>query len=67
MKLETAQQVADVATKVQYGGAGFASLMSFLNQNAAALGLLVAILGFAVNWYYKEKAHRLLERGIKSE
>lgn len=59
---ETAQTVAEIATKAQYGGSAAATVFYFINQYAAAIGVLIAVLGFCVNWYYKAKAHRLLEK-----
>jgi hypothetical protein len=59
---ETAQTIAEVATKVQYSGSVAATVFYFINQYAAAIGVLIAVLGFGVNWYYKAKAHRLLEK-----
>jgi uncharacterized membrane protein len=58
---ETAQTIAEIATKAQYGGSFAATVFWFINQYAAAIGVLIAVLGFVVNWYYKHKAHKLLE------
>lgn len=59
---ETAQKIAEAATTAQYGGSAVATVFYFINQYAAAIGVLIAVLGFCVNWYYKAKAHRLLEK-----
>lgn len=61
MQHETVQQVADVATKAQYGGSAIAGIFYFINEYAAAIGVLIAFFGFLVNWYYRHKAHKLLE------
>ncbi|GAB2889741.1 hypothetical protein GCM10027202_17940 [Microvirgula curvata] len=43
-----------VASKVTYGGAGGTMLGWLLSSEGVALiGLLVAVGGLAVNWYYK--------------
>lgn len=48
--------VAASATKAMYGGAGAAAggfVMS--NELLGVLGLLIALMGFAVNFYYRRK------------
>lgn len=58
---ETATEatVAAIANKVTYAGgttAFFGGLTA--NELAAIGGLIVAVLGLAVQWYYKRKADR---------
>jgi len=48
--------IAATASKATYGGAGtsvFGWLMS--NEFAVVMGIVLALGGFAVNWYYKAK------------
>jgi uncharacterized membrane protein len=59
---DTAQTIAEIASKAQYGGSAAATVFYFINQYAAAIGVVIAVLGFVVNWYYKHKAHKLLEK-----
>lgn len=48
--------VAASATKAMYGGAG-ASIggLAMSNELLGVLGLLIALAGFAVNFYYRRK------------
>ncbi|MFK7088687.1 holin [Chromobacterium violaceum] len=50
---------ATVASKATYGGAG-GSVAGFLlsNEFAVLVGLLVAVGGFLMNWYYRAKQDR---------
>ena len=50
---------AAVASKATYGGAGgsFAGFM-LSNEFVALVGLLVALAGFLVNWYYRAAQDR---------
>lgn len=51
-----------VASKSQYGGAATSVLGWLLSSEfTVVVGLLVAIGGFAVNWYYKAKANKRAE------
>jgi hypothetical protein len=64
---ETMQQIAAVSEKVGYAGAGGAFLFGLSAAEFAAIaGLIVAVLGMlisnSINWYYKHKAHKLLEK-----
>lgn len=53
---------AAVATKSQYGGAA-ASVLGWMlsSEFTVIVGLLVAVGGFAVNWYYKARANKRAE------
>jgi hypothetical protein len=57
--IANAQTVADLATKTQYTASFLSVALSFVNQNAAALGLLVALCGFLISWYYRHKTFKL--------
>jgi MFS superfamily sulfate permease-like transporter len=57
-----AEQASDIATKVQYTGAGGAAFFGLtLNEVGVLVGIVIAILGFLVNWYYKHKSFLLRE------
>jgi hypothetical protein len=51
----------NTANWMQYIGSSIGVVFSFINQYAAAIGVLIAILGFLVNWYYKHKSFLLRE------
>lgn len=51
--------IAGIAQKVGLSGGATAAIGGFTaNEVAAFGGLLVAIVGLAVQWYYKRKADR---------
>jgi len=58
---------AAVASKTTYGGAA-ASFLGWLmsSEFTIVVGLVVAVGGFAVNWYYKAKANRRAEELFKA-
>jgi hypothetical protein len=48
-----------VASKSTYGGAATSVLGWLLSSEATVvIGIVVAVVGLAVNWYYKAKADR---------
>lgn len=45
-----------ITTTTTYVASGGAVLLSFLNQNAAAIGIMIAILTFGLNlWFHIQK------------
>lgn len=51
--------VAAIANKVTYAGSGTAVVFGLTaNEIAAVGGLIVAILGVIVQWFYKRKSDR---------
>lgn len=55
------------ASKVTYGGAGTVGIGWLLSNEATVLaGLLIAVAGFAVNWYYRAKQDRRAEAEHKA-
>jgi len=63
-KAEAAAQaqtaIAAVANKVTWFGSGGAILGGLSVQEAGVIaGVIIATLGFLVNWFYKHKAHKL--------
>lgn len=65
MKLtEHAEQVVTtIANKATYGGAigGFWGWLTS-NNILGLIGVLIALAGFLVNWYYKHKHYKLAEK-----
>jgi hypothetical protein len=60
--------VATVATKAMYYGAGGAAAGSFLLDNfIGVIGLVIALAGFLVSWWYKHKAHLRAEQEHKAK
>lgn len=57
---EAALTVAGIASKTTYGGTGL-TIGGFLltNEFAVLVGILAAVGGFLVNWYYKRQALQL--------
>lgn len=62
---EHQQEIAErIANGSQYGGAGGALIFGLnANEFAAIAGVIIALAGFLVNWYYKHKADRRAEKG----
>lgn len=44
-----------LASFLTYLASGVSIMLGFMNQNAAALGVLIALCTFLLNWYYKVK------------
>lgn len=62
MRTEAAQLVSEVASKSTYVSAAYAVLGWLTSSQSAVLfGVLAAMGGLAINWYYKRKADRRLE------
>ncbi len=62
MKQEIAEALGNGASKVQYTGAGAAIAFGLTANEVAALGgLVIAIIGYVTNLYYKRKNSKLLE------
>jgi hypothetical protein len=59
---EAATAVAGIASKTTYGGAGI-TVYGFLltNEFAVFVGILAAVGGLVVNWYYKRQANQRAE------
>ena len=62
MRTEAAQLASEIASKGTYISAAYA-VMGWLtsSQSAVLFGVLAAMGGLAINWYYKRKADRRLE------
>ena len=59
MKDEAAEAtVSAIASKFTYGGSSAAVVFGLTaNELAAVLGVLIALAGLAVQWYYKRKSN----------
>ena len=54
---------AAVASKVTYGSAGLTGFgWLFSNEFAVFAGIVIGLLGFLVNWYYRHRADTRLAR-----
>lgn len=59
MRDQVAETVAGVAHKVTYGGGATALWGAYTASEIAAFGgLLIAIAGFVVNYYFKRKTNQ---------
>lgn len=62
MRTEAAQLASEIASKSTYISAAYAVLGWLTSSQSAVLfGVLAAMGGLAINWYYKRKADRRLE------
>jgi positive regulator of sigma E activity len=48
-------------------GAALSVILGFMNENAAALGVIIGILGLLMQWHYKRKHLELREKEIAEE
>jgi hypothetical protein len=59
---EKLQTLAELSTRATYTGAGTAVIFGLtFNEVMAALGLVVAILGYVTNAYFKREQNKLLK------
>ncbi len=49
-------------TQLTYISSGVAVVLGFMNENAAALGILIALLTFLGNLYFKQKQLDVLKQ-----
>ncbi len=56
------EKLSDIATATTYTGGGI-TVFGYLSAHDLALfaGVLIALAGFCVNWYYKYKHYKLAE------
>jgi hypothetical protein len=65
---DTVQRITDVANTAQYGGAGATVFFGITAEFwGVIIGAIIGLAGFVVNWYYKHKAHKLLEAKYAKE
>jgi len=62
-KQQYAETVTNYATSAQYLGGGGALIFGLnLNEVGVVVGILVGVLGFFVNVYYRHRAQLMLEK-----
>jgi uncharacterized metal-binding protein len=61
MQQEQLQTIAEIGSKMQYTGSGVAIVFGWMNEYAAALGVVIGVMGLLINWYYKSRVTRLIE------
>lgn len=55
--------IAATGSKITYAGAGVGGLGWFLSSEfVGVIGILIALAGFCVSWYYKRKASQRMEK-----
>lgn len=58
--------IAAAGSKVTYAGAGVTGLAWLLSsQFFGLMGLLIALAGVGINWYYKRKSNQRMEEESK--
>jgi hypothetical protein len=55
---DIAQRVAAGLTYTVSGGLVLGDALQWLNNNAGAVGAIMAMLTFGMNWYYQHKRNR---------
>lgn len=55
------QKISSWITYIAGGGTFLGSVMDFLNQNAAGLGVLIAGAGLLANLYFQRQRNRMLK------
>jgi len=63
---ELATTLSEVGSKITYGGSFLSVTLGFLNTNAAAIGILIALAGLLMNYHFKRKAYNLLDSRTKN-
>lgn len=53
MSTEYPNMADKITTTTTYIASGGAVLLSFLNQYAAAIGIMIAVLTFGLNWWFQ--------------
>jgi hypothetical protein len=62
-KQQYADTISDYATQAQYYGSGTAVFFGLtLNEIGLLVGIVVAVLGFFVNLYYRHRSQILIEK-----
>lgn len=58
-----AETISNYATQAQYLGGGTALVFGLsLNEWGVLVGIVIGVLGFIVNVYYKHRAQKMLEQ-----
>jgi len=59
---EGLRKATEVTTPTAGTTTAAGSFLGFLNEYGVAIGVIITVLSFSVNWYYREKADRRHER-----
>ena len=54
-------------TTITYGVSALAALLSFINQNAAAIAILVTFATFVLNWWFQIQKLKLEKAKLTKE
>lgn len=68
--IEVAEASANIASRVQYSGATATVIFGLsYNEIGVVIGVIIALFGAGISWYYKHKAYllRLAEHEIYIE
>ena len=67
-KEDFADKAATVGNTIQYSGATGSIIAGLaLSEIGVIVGIVIAIFGFFINWYYKHKSYKLQEKRHKLE
>jgi len=62
------EKVANAGSGIQYGGAGGTVISGMaLSEIGVIVGIVIAIFGFIVNWYYKHLSYKLQLKKLNSK
>lgn len=59
---EGLRKATEITTPTAGATTAAGSFMGFLNEFGVAIGVIVTVFSFVVNWYYREKSDRRHER-----
>lgn len=65
MATPSMETASGVVAKVTGFGVFFGNALQFLNENATALGLLIALASAGVQWYYTRERNKREERELE--
>ena len=60
MNQQVAHEVSKAGSALTYGGVAMATWLHFINDNAAAIGLLIAIIGLVINIIFKHRTEKII-------
>ena len=65
MNQQVAHEVSKAGSAMTYGGVAAATWLHFINDNAAAIGLLIAIIGLGINIIFKHRTEKIITESLK--
>lgn len=67
-KEDFAEKAAQTGNAIQYSGATGSIIAGLaLSEIGVIIGMVIAICGFFINWYYKHKSYMLLVKRTNAE